>query len=447
MFGVLHAARNSIDRRRRRHRWLNADRRLTFVAMVNASQPGPPTLEHRSLRSALEFAVGIAEAGQKLKPPLVFPPDLKPFLKQPRLPSSALGRVRRIIEADPEFRVRLAAGAVGELVDPIGMEWLRREDGWEERVGALIDELENASAEAEAEQAVRRAEKRREAAEQAAARTRAELVALGDRLAERERDLADLRRATQGASADTTALRNEVAAAKQAARHAGDRAEADRRRLAVIERERDEAARRATDAERQRDELLSARAEQAGIEVSARQMMELRALASSARTVADRIAALIDVPGPSRKPAALPGGVSRDSRKATEFLLTLPSALVLVDGYNVAKLMWPDLSLAEQRDRMLDAVDAVARRLGSEIAVIFDGADVVGSHATRRRLARVRYSPAGVTADDIIRAEVAAFDPARPVVVVTNDAAIRRDVAAAGANLIASNAFADLALR
>ena len=415
--------------------------------MVNASQPGPPTLEHRYLRSALEFAVGIAEAGQKLKPPMAFPTELKPFFKQSRLPSSALGRVRRAIEADPEFRVRLAAGAVDELVDPIGMEWLRREDGWEDRVGARIEQIESASVEADAEQAVRRAEKRREAAEQAAARTRAELVALGDRLAERERELAELRRATQGAAAEAASFREELATAKQAARHAGDRAEADRHRLAAIEAERDEAVRRAVDAERQRDELLSARAERAGIGVSASQIMELRALASSARTVADRIAALVDVPGPSRRAASLPGGVARDSRKATEYLLTLPGVLVLIDGYNVAKLTWPDLTLAEQRERMLDAVDAVARRLGSEIAVIFDGADVVGAHATQRRLARVRYSPTGITADDIIRSEVAALDPARSVVVVTNDAAIRRDVTAAGANLIASNAFADLALR
>ena len=90
----------------------------------------------------------------------------------------------------------------------------------------------------------------------------------------------------------------------------------------------------------------------------------------------------------------------------TEFLVTLPNVLVLVDGYNVAKLTWPDLSLAEQRDRMLDAADTVARRYGSEIAVIFDGADVIGAHAAQRRLARVGYSPAGITADDMIRAEV-----------------------------------------
>lgn len=414
--------------------------------MATAPTPGPSTLEHRFLRAALEFAVGLAEAGQKLKPPLPFPADLKPFLRHHRLAAASLGRVRRIIEADPDFRQRVAVAAVDELVDPIGIEWLRREDGWEERVAEMIAQSESDAAEEEAARMVRRAEKRREAAEQAAARTRAELVALADRLAEREREIAELRAAQRFAEGELAAARDDVAAAKRAARHAADRAEADRQRLSAMEVQRDDALARAADSERQRDELLSARAERAGIEVSPAQVTELRALASSARTMADRLAALVAVPGPVRKPVPLPGNAARDSRRATEFLVTLPNVLVLIDGYNVAKLTWPDLSLAEQRDRMLDAVDTVARRYGSEIAVIFDGADVIGAHAAQRRLARVRYSPSGITADDIIRAEVASLDASRPVVVVTNDAAIRRDVAAAGANLIASGAFADLAL-
>lgn len=415
--------------------------------MAADSQPGPHTIEHRYLRSALEFAISIAEEGLKLKPPLTVPADLKPFLKQPRLAAGTLGRVRRVIEADADFRSRLGVGAVSQLVDPIGIEWLRREDGWESRIMAMIEQAESTAADADAEQAVRRAERRRGAAEQVAARTRAELVALGDRIVERDRALSDLRRAIDIVEAQLAELREELATARQGARHTSDRAEADRRRLVSVESERDAALKHAADAERQRDEMLSARAERAGLDVKAAQMVELRSLASSARLVADRLAGLIEVPGATRKPAGLPGGVARDSRRATELLISMPRVLVLVDGYNVAKLTWPDLSLAEQRDRLLDAVDGVARRHGSEIVVVFDGADVVGAHAKQRRLVRVRYSPTGVTADDVIRGEVAGLDAARPVVVVTNDAAIRRDVATAGANLVTSQAFSDLALR
>ena len=99
------------------------------------------TLEHRWLRSAIEFAVAIAAEGQKIKPPIAYPPALKPFLRQARIPGAALGKLRRAIEADPDFRRRLAAGALSRSSSmPIGIEWLRRDDGWEERIAALVAE-------------------------------------------------------------------------------------------------------------------------------------------------------------------------------------------------------------------------------------------------------------------------------------------------------------------
>ena len=83
------------------------------------------------------------------------------------------------------------------------------------------------------------------------------------------------------------------------------------------------------------------------------------------------------------------------SGAAAEFLLRTDAA-VLVDGYNVAKLAWPNRSLEAQRTHLLDALENAARRFGSDITVVFDGAAVVGAHATRRRLIRVVYSPEGV---------------------------------------------------
>lgn len=413
--------------------------------MPNAALPGPPNLQHHHLRSALEFAVGIAEAGQKLKPPLAVPGEIKQFFRTRRLPAAALGRVRRIVEGDADFRRRLAAGAVPELVDAIGMEWLRRDAGWEDRVATLLEEAETAAAHQAAERDARREEKRRIAAEEAATRTRVQLVALSDRVTELEEEVASYRRQRQSEADDIAVLRHDLTAVRQDARHAKDRAEADRQRLAAVESERDEHRRRAGHAEQQRDELLVARAEQVGITVAAGQIAELRELAATARSLASRLASLVDV-GPQRVAVDVPSEVAKQPRRSAEYLLARPGMLVLVDGYNVAKLAWPDLSLEEQRERTLDVVDGVARRFTTEIAVIFDGASVIGAHAPHRRLARVRYSPPGVSADDVIRSEVSALGPHRPVTVVTNDAAIRRDVLANGANVVASDTFVDVAL-
>ncbi len=402
---------------------------------------GGAVLEHRALRSAIEFAVAIAAEGQKLRPPLAYPAALKPFLRESRLPTSALGRLRRAIEGDDEFRRRLAAGALPELVDPIGIEWLRRDEGWEDRAASLVAAAEDAAARADSDGALRRADKRRAAAEQAATRTRAELVVLQQRVDDLQHQLDGARQAGTGARGELESLRAELSAARRDTRHANDRAEAARSRVSGLEADRDAALHRAEAAESQRDSLLADRAERGGIAVSGAQVVELRDLARSARGLADRLSSLIEVGTTGRVAVSLPGGVARDSQKATEHLLRAPGALVLVDGYNVAKLAWPDEDLERQRVRCLDLVDDVARRYGSDITVVFDGADVIGAHTTRRRMARVVYSKPGVIADDVIRAEVRAAPVERTIVVVTNDQAIRRDVAAAGANWIASDAF------
>jgi YacP-like NYN domain len=407
----------------------------------------PPAIEHRRLRSAIEFAVAMAEAGQRLRPPLTFPAGLRPFFRQSRIPGSSLGSLRRAIEADDRFRRRIAVGALPELVDPIGIEWLRREDGWQERIGELIDEADRHAQRADAESTLRRAERRREAAEQAATRTRVEFVALRSRIEELLQQVDEQRAARDEAVTVARQTAELLAAAKTAERHANDRAEAARSRLAAVEAERDAALRLAEEASSQRDTLLADRAERAGVGLAAAQVAELRTVAQSARAVADRLSDLVDVGGSSRRPLALPGGVARDSLRATEHLLRASGALVVIDGYNVAKLGWPEGTLVDQRELALDVIDDAARRFGSDVTVVFDGADVVGAHAVRRRLARVVYSPAGILADDVIRSIVASTPPERPVVVVTNDQAVRRSVAAAGANLMSSDAFLALARR
>ena len=77
--------------------------------------------------------------GQRLRPPIPFPVEFKPFLKVSRIRTSELAGLRRAIEADDSFRSRLGTGAVPELVDDIGREWLQRTEGWQERIAALVE--------------------------------------------------------------------------------------------------------------------------------------------------------------------------------------------------------------------------------------------------------------------------------------------------------------------
>ena len=125
----------------------------------------PVEIPDRALQSALEFAVGVAAASTKLRPPLDHPSGLKPYLRFQTLPPKALGPVRAAVEADAVFRSRLGQVATRELLDEVGMLWLTRPEGWQ---AAVADLLAADAADAAADDAVsaRREQKRRHAAEQ-----------------------------------------------------------------------------------------------------------------------------------------------------------------------------------------------------------------------------------------------------------------------------------------
>jgi predicted RNA-binding protein with PIN domain len=106
---------------------------------------------------------------------------------------------------------------------------------------------------------------------------------------------------------------------------------------------------------------------------------------------------------------------------------------LVVDGYNVTKTGYPDLTLSDQRDRLTGQLAALAARTGAEITVVFDGAAVVAVPITTSRGVRVLFSDPGVLADDVIRALVAAEPRGRPVVVGTSDRAVAEAVRRCGA--------------
>lgn len=402
-----------------------------------------PAIEPRHLRSALEFAVLMAVEGQKFKPPLAFPAGLRKYFGSNRIPTASLAAIMRIIERDDAFRTRIAVGALPELVDPIGRLWLERPEGWQADVERLAVEADAEEEAAGAERRLRKAERRREAAEQAAARTRAELVGLTDQVRDRDQVIDGLRSDVRKLSEELAELRTELLDTRNETRHARDREAAAIEKLAAAEAARSEAVAAQDVAEHVRDDALADRA------AVAAERSELARLAASAAALAEQLASVAS-PAPvgrrpevRRRPLAMPGGVLGTSTAAAEFLLR-SGASVLVDGYNVAKLAWPRLDLEGQRVVLLDAIENLVKRFGSDITVVFDGADVAGAAADRRRVVRVVFSPAGITADDVIRDEVGRLPASRQVVVVTNDQEIVTDVRSMGANTMSSDQLAAL---
>lgn len=398
-------------------------------------------LPDRALQSALEFAVMLAAVAAKRRPAAYYPPGLKPVLKYEKLSGASLATARKAVEADELYMRVLGQAATPEIVDEVGMLWLTRPEGWEQ---AAADAWARVTADRAAQEEageLRKEQRRREAAEQAAARARLEVAELKEQAArERERAI-EAERELDRVGVELAAAQRRVRELERgvARRDAGSRKVAEQ--VGAVAEEVAELQARLAAAEAARDAALESRAD----DVTAGHDRRLRELLLEALALTGPGATADGAKRPrkraARTPLPIPGGLYGNSEAAAEHLLKVSGVMVLVDGYNVAKLGWPDLSLERQRERCIDAAETLARRWGTDLHVVFDGADVVGGHTRARRLVRVVYSPEGVLADDVLRAEVAALDPSRPVVVVTNDQAVLADVKANGANTVSSDTF------
>lgn len=401
----------------------------------------PPSLPDRELRKALKFALGMAHLAPREGGPEV-PSGLRTFLLAHRdLRDTDLARVRGLLEEAGTFREWVGVRSNVEICGEAGHLWLSRPEGWLERVGGSTASAPDTGGEGGAAE-----RRRREAAESKLAQLRTEADALRSTVATQAAEISSLRErlATEerrSAAADRLADER----ASTARRGSGERDKAVARAEAA-EAELDALRHRLAEAEAARDALL---ADAASSWAESAEVHRVRSLLAEAHGVLE---ALVAVPstgrqGARRAPQAIPGSAYGDDLATLQHLLRVPGIHVVVDGYNVAKLGWPSLSLVQQRDRCIEATEGMASRFGTRIHVVFDGATIPGASTTARRLVRVSYSPAGVSADDVIRHEVAALDPSIPVAVVTNDRAIVRDVKAMGANTVPSDAAVALARR
>ncbi len=277
-------------------------------------------------------------------------------------------------------------------------------------------------------------------------RLRAELeevrAAVEEARAEREDELAKLRgrlreqgvvvRQAKDAAAEAVAARERAEAERDAATEAlSERLERERQKAAA-ERARAERAMAEADAARQ-----SAREARDADEV------RLSMLLDTLSGAVDGLRRELSVGSSPRRPADAVRGANTGRRggrvsepRTLDTLLALPGVHLIVDGYNITKTGYPELSLAEQRQRLVRQLGALASRTQAEITVVFDGADVTSIPITGPRNVRVLFSDPGVLADDVIRTLVRSEPQGRPLVVATSDQAVVTSVCASGAHAV-----------
>lgn len=397
------------------------------------ADPRPGSVSDAFVRPALEHVIEFVRRRRLTDPSVRYPSQLRRFLRPGRLGPRELQQIRRLVEGDAAFR-QLVADDLVDPVDPVVALWLRRPDGWEADLARREAERERELAAADELGAATAERRRREAAEQRAERAEADLARATSDLDALRHDSAALVERIAELESVTEEVRAERDAARVLARNEADRLAAANERRRRAEDELARARTAAQGAATVRDEVLADRAR------TLAELGDLIETAEMARRLAERLGAMVpdreSAPEP-RSPVAVPGRLTGDP-VATARHLVMSGATVLIDGYNVAMAWSPGADLESQRHRLVDSCERLAARFGADIAIVFDGARVTGAHSSHRRLVRIAWSEPGVTADDVIRSEVDRLPASRPVVVVTDDNAIRRDVRAAGANLVHS---------
>ncbi len=382
-------------------------------------------------------------------------------------------QIASVLETDPDFRervatqVRAAASELAEALeggttpaaaDPVelaAVAYLLRPEGWLDTVAAAVDVAHAERSDVVSRQAGEQIERLQKQLDNAAGELREARNKAREQVADLKAENADLRRKLGEARARSkealdTANAAEVAAAEAVATASAVTASADaesrrlRARIEELERELT-ASRRAGRAEKDEGTLRARLLLDTLLETAQGLRREL-ALPAVEGSPADAVEADVAEQG-ARTPTSH-GSLGADDPALLDQLLNLPRVHLIVDGYNVTKNAWPETSLEIQRDRLLGGLAPLAARTQAEVTVVFDAADKVERPLVKRpRGVRVLYSPFGVIADDVIRQLVDAEPTGRPVVVVSSDREVERDVRRSGARVVASAALSRLLAR
>ncbi|MBB6034816.1 NYN domain-containing protein [Phytomonospora endophytica] len=338
----------------------------------------------------------------------------------------------KVVEGTGELGAAVAAGHPPAAADPVevaALAYLTRPEGWLDLLDAAGAAVRVKDADAavsaqlaEAQQLVAHAEHDRAIAEREAEKLRVELSEL-------RTEVVDLRASNRGLAKELreTSRREQKAADSLAAERgrlnkAGEDHKVEVRRLRQeLEQARkalEQARHGARDARALNDARLWLLLETIG--EAAQGLRRELALEPAEKTPADLIGGTIaDLPGPSGTAAAR--GLDADDPSRLDDLLALPKAHLVVDGYNVTMRGYKELSLEQQRARLIRGMSGLAAQTGAETTIVFDGAERMHGLPPAPRGVRVLFSRKGETADEVIRALVRAEPNGRPVIVISSD--------------------------
>jgi len=364
-----------------------------------------------------------------------------------QLTSDPLFRQRisgRIVTEAGDLGAAVVAGMAPAAADPVevaALAYLTRPEGWRELIEGAGEAVRAEADSAAVAAQIREAEQRALRAEHDRTVAKVEADKLRDELARVREELGTLR---EEARSTGKALREAQAAQKRAS----DLLATEKGRASRVAADHDAEVRRLK-ARLAEAETLAATGKQSAKDARAADDARLWLLIETIGQAASGLRRELAL-GPSEKlpadfvadaAADRPGSPERSRARAQDTddpgrldqLLALPRAHLIVDGYNVTKRGFAEMSLEQQRKRLITGLGGIAAQTGDEITVVFDGAERVHGLPPAPRGVRVLFSRKGDTADELIRQLVRAEPAGRPLVVVSSDREVADGVRRHGA--------------
>ena len=447
------------------------------MTSAEPAEPAPePVAPVRTLPEAVRTRViTLAAEGLGRMPSEHLPPALKRVAAfTPTRRAKLAGRqIASVLETDAEFREHLAtqvrdlvpelavaldAHATPAAADPVevaAVAFLLRPQGWDAVVSNAAEVADAERQDLAERQLAAQVDRLRRQLEDSTAelqatreRGRVQAAQLKAENTELRRKLGEARAKVKLAQAKVSAVEASSNESSSAASAAASSVEAENRRLRarLDELERDLAVARRTGRAAKGEGTLRARLLLDTLLDAAQGLRRELALPAVPGAPADVVEA--DVAEAGSPTPSSHGSLATDDPHLLDQLLNIPRVHLVVDGYNVTKSTWPDSSLETQRDRLLSGLAPLVARCGAEVTVVFDAADKAERPlVSGPRGVRILFSPVGVIADDVIRQLVAAEPRGRPLVVVSSDQQVVRDVLRGGARAVASAALGRLLSR
>ncbi len=146
----------------------------------------------------------------------------------------------------------------------------------------------------------------------------------------------------------------------------------------------------------------------------------------------------------SRRQIEIPPEIADDEIAVAQHVVSSPDVVLLVDGDSVAKLGWPSLPVAQQRDALVTYLADLSATSGAAPDVVFDGRIGDDDSLPISRAVRIRLSTPPTEPAAALDELVSAYPDQWPIALVTDDAALAASARDRGAVVLNNGQLLDL---